>query len=103
MNWTMASMDLKDDQTKTMNADVNELTVRGDNFFYKSIKQRTIAILSVTVFSLDFSNPHYMRYPLLFILHLFSDLCPTRVLLVVYMNTCPISLLQKSLGVAIRL
>ena len=45
-----------------------------------------------------FLSPLLLGSPLLFILHLFFHLYPTRGQLRVYADTCPISLLQKFLG-----
>ena len=45
-----------------------------------------------------FPGPLSLESPLSFILHLFLHLYLTRGHLRVYTNTCPISLLQKSLG-----
>ena len=55
MNWTTASIDLEDDQAKTRSADLNEFTVRGGKFPYKSIKPITSIILMATMFSFYFS------------------------------------------------
>ena len=57
MNWTTASMDLEDDQAKTRSTDLNEFTVRGGKFPYKSIKPITSIILMATVFSFYFPIP----------------------------------------------
>ena len=57
MNWTTTSMDLEDNQTKTKSTDLNEFTVRGGKFPYKSIKPITSTILIATVFFLYFSDP----------------------------------------------
>ena len=57
MNWTMTSMDLEDDQAKTRSTDLNEFTVRGGKFPYKSIKPITSIILMATVFSFYFPIP----------------------------------------------
>ena len=60
MNLTTASMDLKDDQARTRNIKLNEFTVRGGKFSYKSIKQVTNTTLIATVFfSLHFRVPIY--------------------------------------------
>ena len=72
---------------------MNELIVRGDNFSYKSTKQSTSTILIVTIFFLYFSNPLPLGSLLSFILHIFLHLYPTRGQLMVYADTCPISLL----------
>ena len=57
MNLTIASMKLEDDQARTRNIELNEFTVRGGKFSYKSIKHVTSAILIVTVFFLSFLLP----------------------------------------------
>ena len=55
----MTSMDSKDNQVKTRNKELNEFTVRGGEFSYKSIKSITSIILIVIVFSFFFrSLPH---------------------------------------------
>ena len=51
MNWTTASMDLNDDQTRTRSTDLNQFTVRGGK--YKPTRLNTSIILMVTVFSLS--------------------------------------------------
>ena len=61
MNWTMASMDLEDDQAKTRSTNLNEFTVRGGKSPYKSIKPITSIILIATVFSFYFFNPFLME------------------------------------------
>ena len=38
MSWTMADMELDDNQTQIRDTDMNELTVRRGNFSYKSTK-----------------------------------------------------------------
>ena len=50
MNLTTASMDLEDDQARTTNIELNEFTVRGGIFSYKSIKHVASAILMATMF-----------------------------------------------------
>ena len=57
MNWTTASMDLNDDQTRTRSTDLNQFTVQGDKSLYKSTRLNTSIILIVTVFSFYFSDP----------------------------------------------
>ena len=61
MNWTIANMELDDNQTQIRGTDMNELFVRGGNFSYKSTKQSTSTILIATVFFLYFSNPFLMK------------------------------------------
>ena len=61
MNLTMASIDSKDNQVKTRNKELNEFTVRGGEFSYKSIKSITSIILIVIVFSFFFSDPFLME------------------------------------------
>ena len=51
MNWTMANIDLNDDQARTRSTDLNQFTIRGGESLYKSIKLNTSIILMVTVFS----------------------------------------------------
>ena len=46
MNLTTASIDLNDDQTRTRSTDMNQFTVRGGKFSYKSIKPITSIILN---------------------------------------------------------
>ena len=60
MNWTTASMDLEDDQVKTISTNLNEFTARGGKSSYKSIKPIASIILMATVFSLPFSDPFLM-------------------------------------------
>ena len=72
---------------------MNELTVRGGNFSYKSTRQSTSTIFIATVFFLYFFDPLPLGSLLSFILHLFLHLYPTRGQLMVYADTCPISLL----------
>ena len=61
MNLTTASMDIKDDQARTRNREMNEFTVRGGKFLYKSIKHVTSAILIATVFFIYFSDSLFMK------------------------------------------
>ena len=77
---------------------MNELLVQEGNFSYKSTKQSTSTILIATVFFLYFFDPLTLRSLLSFILHLFLHLYPTHGQLMVYTDTCHISLLQKFLG-----
>ena len=53
MNLTTASMDLKDDQARTRKIELNEITVRGGIFSYKSITVGTSTLLITTVFFLS--------------------------------------------------
>ena len=53
----MASMDLEDDQARTRNMKLNEFTVQGGKFSYKSIKPITSIILMAIVSSFFFSDP----------------------------------------------
>ena len=71
MNWTMASMDLEDDQAKVRSTDLNEFLVRGGKSLYKSIKPIASIILRVAAFSLPFSNPLLME-DLLHYIYLFG-------------------------------
>ena len=82
---------------------MNELTVRGSNCSYKSTKQSTSTILIAIVFFLYFSDPLPLGSLLSFILHLSIHFYPIRGQLMVSANTCPISLLQKSVRVVVRL
>jgi len=61
MNWTTASVDLKDDLAKIRSTDLNEFIVRGTKSPYKSIKPITSIILMATVFSFAFSVPSSWR------------------------------------------
>ena len=61
MNWTMTSMDLNDDQTRTRSTDLNQFTVRGGKSLYKSIRMNTSIILIATVLSFYFFNPFLME------------------------------------------
>ena len=61
MNWTIANMELDDNQTQIRGTDMNELTVRGGNFSYKSTKQSTSTILIAIVCFLYFSDPLFME------------------------------------------
>ena len=54
MNLTTARMDSEDDQARTRNIELNEFTVRGGKFSYKSIKPITNIILMATMFSFKF-------------------------------------------------
>ena len=60
----MASMDLEDDQAKTRSTDLNEFTVRGGKFPYKSIKPITSIILMATMFSLNSLGPSSLIHSL---------------------------------------
>ena len=102
MNLTTANMELDDNQAQIRCTDMNERAVRGGNFSYKSTKQSTSTILIATLFFLYFFDPLPLGSLLSFILHLSLYLYPTRGQLMVSANTCPISLLQKSLGVVVR-
>ena len=70
--------------------------VRGGKCSYKSSEQSTSAIMIATVF-FSFSDPLPLGSLFSFILHLFLHLYPTRGQLMAQADTCPISLLQKSL------
>ena len=61
MNWTTASMDLNDDQTRTKSTDLNQFTIRGGESLHKSIKLNTSIILMVTMFSFSFFGPSLME------------------------------------------
>ena len=61
MNWTTASMSLEDDQAKTRGTDLNEFTVWGGKFPYKSIKtEYKYNFDCYSIFSLFFQSlPHW--------------------------------------------
>ena len=61
MSWTTANMKLDDNQTQIRGTDMNELTVRGGNFSYKSTKQSTSTILIAIVCFLYFSDSFFME------------------------------------------
>ena len=61
MDWTTASMDLNDNQTRIRSIDLNQFTVRGGKFLYKSTRLNTSIILIATVFSFYFSDPFLME------------------------------------------
>ena len=61
MNWTMVSMDLNNDQTRTKSTDLNQFTVQGGKSLYKSTRLNTSIILMATVFSLYFSDSFLME------------------------------------------
>ena len=61
MNWTTASMDLNDDQTRTRSTDLNQFIVRGGKSLYKSTRLSTSIILMATVFPFYFSDPFLME------------------------------------------
>ena len=61
MNWTTASMNLNDDQTRTRSTDLNQFTVRGGKSLYKSTGLNTNIILMATVFHFYFSDPFLME------------------------------------------
>ena len=96
-------MELDDNQAQIRGTDMNERAIRGGNFSYKSTKQSTSTILIAIVFFLYFFDPLPLGSLLSFILHLSLYFYPTRGQLMVSANTCPINLLQKSLGVVVRL
>ena len=50
MNWTTTRMDLKNDQARIRNIELNQFTVRGGNSSYKSIKQSSSTNLIATIF-----------------------------------------------------
>ena len=54
MNWTMASVDLKDDLNKTVNANMNKFTVREGYCSYKSVETEYNYNLDSTMFFLPF-------------------------------------------------
>ena len=69
----MADMELDDNQTQIRDTDMNELTVRGGNFSYKSTKQSTSTILIATIFFLPFSDP----FPIEGLLHYIAHFGPS--------------------------
>ena len=52
----MVSMELDDNQARIRGTNMNELTVRGGNLSYKSIKKSTSIFLIATIFFLYFSH-----------------------------------------------
>ena len=90
MSWTTANMELDDNQTQIRGTNMNELTVRGGNFSYKSSKQSTSTILiAISILSLFFSSPSWkvsciIQLPLDHLDHALVDhLSP-------YLSVCPI-------------
>ena len=79
--------------------------VRGGDPSYKLPKLNTSTIqIATEFFSLLFLPPSFSLGSLpLFILYLFLHLYPTRGQLMVYADTCLISLLYKSLGIIVKL
>ena len=71
MNWTTASMDLNDDQTRTRSTDLNQFIVQGVKPLYKSTRLNTSIILMATVFSFYFSY-HFLTEGLLHYIALFG-------------------------------
>ena len=71
MNLTTASMDLEDDQARIRNIELNEFTVQGGKFSYKSIKHVTSAIFMATVFLLSFLSSSFFGF---YTRHLLSSL-----------------------------
>ena len=68
MNLTTANVDVKDDQVRTRNTELNglmirgdELTIRGCEFLSKLIKQSIRGIKITTVFSYDSPSPLLME------------------------------------------
>ena len=64
MNLTTARMNSEDDQARTRNIELNEFTVRGGKFSYKSIKPITSTILMATMFSLNSLGPSSLIHSL---------------------------------------
>ena len=60
MNWTTASMDLNDDQTRVKSTNLNQFIVRGGKFLYKSTRLNTGIFFMAIVFSFYFSDPFLM-------------------------------------------
>ena len=54
MNWTMASVDLKDDLNKTVDVNMNKFTVREGYCSYKSVETEYNYNLDSTMFFLPF-------------------------------------------------
>ena len=61
MIWTTANMELDDNQARLKGTDMNDLTVRGGNLSYKSVKNSTSIFLIAIIFFLYFSNPLLME------------------------------------------
>ena len=61
MNWTTTRMDLKNDQARIRNIELNQFTVRGGNSSYKSIKQSSSTNLIATIFCFYFFDPLLME------------------------------------------
>ena len=61
MNWITTRMDLKNDQARTRNIELNQFTVRGGNYSYKSIKQSSSTNLIATIFCFYFFDPLLME------------------------------------------
>ena len=93
MNWITANMELDGNHAQIRSTDMNELLVRGGKCSYKSAKQSTSAILIAIVFFLSLFHHLPLGSLLSFILYLSLHLYPTRGQLMVYTDTCPISLL----------
>ena len=90
MNQTTVSMNFKDNQARTRSIDLNEFTVQGGKYSYKSIKLITSIIQMAIVFSFSFSIPSSWRvsYIIQFLLDHFD---PTLVdHLSSYLSTYPI-------------
>ena len=90
MNQTTASMNFKDNQARTRSIDLNEFTVQGGKYSYKSIKLITSIIQMAIVFSFSFSIPSSWRVSYI-IQFLLDHLDPTLVdHLSSYLSTYPI-------------
>ena len=90
MNWTTASMDLNDDQTRTRSTDLNQFIIRGGKSLYKSTRLNTgiffMATSSLSIFPIpsSWSVSYIIQLPL-------DYLDPTLIdHLSLYLYTCPI-------------
>ena len=71
MNWTMVSVDLKDDLNKTTDTNMNKFTVRGGYCSYKSVKTEYYSLDCYNVlFPFFFSDPLLREGPFHYIVHL---------------------------------
>ena len=80
------------------NIELNEFTIREGKFSYKSVKQSTSAIQIATVPLLSFSRPPSSGVSILIYTTSLPSSLPYTQTVEGYVDTCPISLLQKSLG-----
>ena len=106
MSWTTNRMYLKDYQTKARRIDPNKFTlgtVREVSSNINQLNRLLIQFWLLQSFLSLFSDPFSLGSLLSFILCLFFHIYPTRGQLMAYADPCPISFLQKSLGVVVRL